>query len=145
MGCDQPQETIQIAKPLELPAAPCSFYYHKVLKKNIYTKVEIEAEYGEGTAAYQRFLNKNLRYPNVDNVDPNEWQTRVDMEFIVDTDGLIKYPGIHNKIDTSAFTPFEKEAVRVLKLMSKWAPALCQGKPVASLVNKPIIVHLESE
>jgi|GEM_PF-741208 len=146
LSCDQTGTLGFTGKSLEEPISPCEFYYNKSLKKNIYTKVEIEAEYVGGSPAYQRFLNKNLRYPNVDTVDdPNDWQTSVYMEFIVDTDGQIKYPGIKNKGDSASFTPFEKEAVRVLKLMPKWTPAICEGKPVASVVKKPIIVNLEQE
>lgn len=146
LSCDQTGTAAITGKSLEEPAHPCEFYHDKLLKRNIYTKVEIEAEYAGGSAAYQRFLYKNLRYPNVDSVgDPNDWQTSVRMEFIVDTDGQIKYPGIQNKGDSATFTPFEKEAVRVLKLMSKWTPALCQGRSVASVVKKQIVVHLEEE
>lgn len=145
LSCDQTGITAITDNPLEASAPDCDHYYDQSLKKNIYTKVEIEADYAGGPAAYQRFLNKHLRYPNVDNDDPNSWQTSVRLEFIVDTDGQIKKPGIQNKSGSASFTPFEKEAVRVLKLMPKWTPAICQGKSVASLVKKPIVVHLEQE
>ena len=49
--------------------SPCSFYYSKELKKNVYTQVEIEPDFPGGAAGYQRFLNKNLKFPQDINVD----------------------------------------------------------------------------
>lgn len=139
LSCDQTGTTAITGRVLKEPAPGCTFYYDKMLKKNVYTKVEIEAHYGGGPAAYQRFLNKNLQIPQ-EQIDNDDLQSHVSMKFIVDTNGQIINPGIKDKSDTTNFTPLEKEAVRILRLMPKWEPAICQGKKVTSEVRLPMII-----
>jgi protein TonB len=124
--------------------APCKSYYNSTLKKQVYTQVEIEPEYGGGTAAYQRFLNKNMQYPQ-EGIDEHNPQDRIEMKFIVDTDGSIIQPRINDKTDTTDFTPFEKEMVRVLKLTGKWQPGICQGKKVAAEKKASMVVCFSTE
>src|ERR1700712_2307920 len=50
-----------------------------------FTKVEIESTYPGGMAAWQRYLQKNLRYP--DEAVNNEIQGAVVVKFIVDKEG----------------------------------------------------------
>src|SRR4051812_6127762 len=52
-----------------------------------FTKVEIESEYPGGAAAWQRYLNRNLRYPQ-EAID-NEVQGPVVVQFIVDKEGNV--------------------------------------------------------
>jgi len=52
-----------------------------------FTKVEIESEYPGGASAWQRYLNKSLRYPQ-DAID-NEIQGTVVVQFIVDKAGVV--------------------------------------------------------
>lgn len=120
---DQSWEGTNAENRLEVP---CKSYYNSSLKKNIYTEVEIEPAFAGGAVAYVRFLNKNMRYPQ-QQLDEDNLQSSVIMSFIVDTDGQIITPRIDKKSDTADYTPFEKEVVRILKLMPKWEPAICQG------------------
>ncbi len=50
-------------------------------------KVEIESEYPGGLAAWQRFLKKNLNYPQI--AIDNEVQGAVVVQFIVDREGNV--------------------------------------------------------
>ncbi len=50
-------------------------------------KVEIESEYPGGMTAWQRFLNRNLRYPQ-EAVDQNV-EGFVTVQFIVDKEGNV--------------------------------------------------------
>ena len=103
-----------------------------------FTKVEIESEYPGGTAAWQRYLNKTLRYPQ-DAID-NEIQGTVVIQFIVDKEG--------NVSDVEAISGPEElrgEAVRVIRKSGKWTPAVQNGRQVKSYKKQPIVFRLETE
>jgi TonB family protein len=104
----------------------------------VFTKVEIEAEYPGGAAAWQRFLNKNLRYPQED-ID-NEESGSVLVQFVVDEKGNVSDVEV-----LKGSKAFGAEAVRVIKKSGKWTPAVQGGRQVRSLKIQPIIVHLETE
>jgi protein TonB len=103
-----------------------------------FTKVEIESEYPGGAAAWQRYLNRNLRYPQ-EAID-NEVQGAVVVQFIVDREG--------NVSDVEAISgpqELRAEAVRVIKKSGKWTPAVQNGRQVKSYKKQPIVFRLESE
>jgi hypothetical protein len=122
----------------------CPHYYSQSLKKKVYTTVKIEPEFSEGEAAFYRFLNRNLRYPQ-EQIDLGTLQSAAWMKFIVDTDGQILNPTVNDKSNPISMTPFEKEVFRVIKLMPKWAPGKCQGKTVAVELKRPMMVCLTEE
>lgn len=105
-----------------------------------FTKVEVESSFPGGTPAWQRFLNKNLRYP--DDAINNEIQGRVMVRFIVDKDG--------NVSDVEAVGGPEQgglreEAVRVIKKSGKWTPALQNGKYVKSYKQQPVTFEMPKD
>lgn len=103
-----------------------------------FTKVEIESEYPGGTAAWQRYLNKTLRYPQ-EAID-NEVQGTVVIQFIVDKEGQVS--------DVEAISgpnELRDEAVRVIKKSGKWEPAVQNGRKVKSYKKQPIVFRLETE
>ena len=103
-----------------------------------FTKVEIESEYPGGAAAWQRYLNKNLHYPQ-EAID-NEIQGTVVVQFIVDKEG--------NVSDVEAISgpnELRDEAVRVIKKSGKWTPAVQNGRQVKSYKKQPIVFKLETE
>ena len=103
-----------------------------------FTKVEIESEYPGGAAAWQRYLNRNLRYPQ-EAID-NEVQGAVVVQFIVDKEG--------NVSDVEAISgpqELRAEAVRVIKKSGKWTPAVQNGRQVKSYKKQPIVFRLETE
>jgi hypothetical protein len=120
-----------------------AYYYDKNLKTKIYTSVEVEPDFPGGAPAYQRFLNKNLRYPQ-DQIDLNDLQSTAIMKFIVTTDGKIRNITI-NSNDSTQMTPFEKEVFRIIKLMPLWTPGICKGKAVTATVKRTLMIHLEAE
>lgn len=98
-----------------------------------WTKVEIPSEYPGGIAAWQRFLNRNLR-------PSDEAQGTVVVEFIVDKEG--------NVSDVQAVSGPEElraESVRVIRKSGKWTPAIQNGHQVKSVKRQPIIYRLESQ
>jgi periplasmic protein TonB len=103
-----------------------------------FTKVEIESEYPGGASAWQRYLNKNLRYPQ-DAID-NEIQGTVVVQFIVDKAGAVS--------DVEAISgpkELRDEAVRVIKKSGTWTPAVQNGRQVKSYKKQPIVFRLETE
>ena len=103
-----------------------------------FTKVEIESEYPGGASAWQRYLNKNLRYPQ-DAID-NEIQGTIVVQFIVDKAGTVS--------DVEAISgpnELRAEAVRVIKKSGTWTPAVQNGRQVKSYKKQPITFRLESE
>jgi hypothetical protein len=135
-------------QPEKVPG--CSYTYNKELKKNVYTQVEIEAEYPGGAAAFLRFINRNMRTSDeliATMVEDNISVSSVKMNFIVDLDGNLLNIAVDGKTDTSHMNGIEKEVFRLEKLMGKWKPGVCEGRSVISEVNRPMLgcIRLEME
>jgi periplasmic protein TonB len=104
----------------------------------IFTKVEIESEYPGGMSAWQRFLNRNLRYPQ-DAIDQGV-EGFVTVQFIVDKEG-----NVSNVEAVSGPAELRAEAIRVIKKSGKWTPAIQNGNPVKSYKKQPIGFRLNVE
>jgi protein TonB len=105
-----------------------------------FTKVEIESDFPGGTAAWLRYLNKNLRYP--DDAVNNEIQGTVVVQFIVDKEGNVSDVQAIAGPDNGGL---REEAVRVIKKSGKWTPAIQNGRQVKSYKKQPIVFRLESQ
>ena len=104
----------------------------------VFTKVEIESEFPGGAAAWLRYLNKNLRYP--DDAVNNEIQGAVVVQFIVDRDGTVSNVEV---LSGPANGGLREEAIRVIKKSGKWTPAIQNGHQVKSYKKQPIVFKLE--
>lgn len=106
----------------------------------IFTKVEIDAQYPGGTPAWARFLNKHLanNYPP-DAVDKGI-EGRVEIRFIVDTLG-----NVSNVEAVSGPKELWDAAIKVIKKSGKWEPAIQNGKHVKAYKRQPIIFKLDQE
>jgi protein TonB len=105
-----------------------------------FTKVEIESDYPGGASAWQRYLNKNFKYPQ--EAQDNGVQGIVVVQFIVDKEG--------NVSDVEALSGptdggLREEAVRVIKKSGKWTPAVQNGRQVKSYKKQPIVFKLEEQ
>jgi protein TonB len=105
-----------------------------------FTKVEIESEFPGGAAAWLRYLNKNLRYP--DDAVNNEIQGTVIVQFIVDKEGNVSDVTPISGPDNGGL---REEAVRVIKKSGKWTPAVQNGRQVKSYKKQPIVFKLEAQ
>ena len=105
-----------------------------------FTKVEIESEFPGGAAAWLRYLNKNLRYP--DDAVNNEIQGTVIVQFIVDKEGNVSDVTPISGPDNGGL---REEAVRVIKRSGKWTPAVQNGRQVKSYKKQPIVFKLEAQ
>jgi protein TonB len=77
-----------------------------------------------GEAAWTKFLNRNLRYPEQAQADGVSG--RVFMSFIVEKDGTLS----NIKVERGAGNGFDEEATRVLKMAKAWKPGMQNGQPV---------------
>jgi TonB family protein len=93
-------------------------------------------EFIGGEDALIRFLNQKVKYPNYEILQ--ELEGTVIVEFLVDKDGSIS----HAKVIKSATPGFDKEALRVVKMMPRWKPGIQGGEPVKVLFNVPITFEL---
>ena len=104
----------------------------------VWRNVEIEAEYPGGAAAWQRFLNRNLHYPEED--FDSETPGSALVQFVVDKEG-----NVSNVEAIKGSKALCAELVRVIKKSGKWTPAVQDGRQVRSLKMQPLMVRLERE
>jgi periplasmic protein TonB len=102
-----------------------------------FMKVEIESEYPGGLSAWQRYLNKNFRYP--DEALNNGIQGVVTVQFVVDKGG--------NVSDVQAISGpnqggLRDEAIRVIRKSGSWIPAIQNGQKVKSYKKQPVVFKL---
>ena len=100
-----------------------------------FTKVEIPSMYPGGSPAWQRFLNRNLRFDPVDGI-----QGTVVVQFIVDKEG--------NVSEVQAISGPEElraESVRVIRKSGKWTPAVQNGHQVKSVQKQPIVFRIDDQ
>jgi outer membrane biosynthesis protein TonB len=86
----------------------------------VWRKVDIEAEYPGGAAAWQRYLNRNLRYPQ-EMIDNEDYGSAV-VQFIVDEEG-----NVSNVEAVSGPKALCTEMIRVIKASGRWTPAVQMG------------------
>lgn len=104
----------------------------------ILVSVQIESEYPGGMSAWQRFLNRNLRYPQ-GAIDQGV-EGFVTVQFIVDKEG-----NVSNVEAVSGPAELRAEAERVIKKSGKWTPAIQNGRQVKSYKKQPIGFRLNVE
>ena len=99
--------------------------------------VETLPEFPDGELALQEWLKKNLKYPK--DAEKNEIQGRVIVSFTVDKDGKIHFAQVTQKIHPA----LDKEALRLVKSMSKWKPATKRGKVIRAQHSLSISFRLD--
>jgi protein TonB len=105
-----------------------------------FTSVQIESTYPGDMPAWQRYLNKNFRYP--EDAQSNEIQGTVMVKFIVDKEGNVSDVEAISGPETGGL---REEAVRVIKKSGKWNPAIQNGRQVKSYKSQPIIFRIEGQ
>ncbi len=103
------------------------------LKEQIVDFPDLEAAFLGGYDSLKIWLKNNLVYPKNQNV-----QGKVFVSFVVLKDGSVA----DVKIEKGLHPDFDKEAIRLIKAMPKWKPAIWNGLDVASRVSLPIIFKI---
>ena len=108
---------------------------------NIFSKVEVEADFKGGNDAWIKFLKKNLNGDiPVDNGAPTGRYT-VLVKFVVSKDGSVS----NIKALTKNGYGTEEEVVRIIEKSGQWTPAIQNGKPVNAYRRQPITFLVQEE
>jgi protein TonB len=94
--------------------------------------VDVEPEPYGGAAAWAKFLQKNLRYPN--EAMQREASGKVWLSFIVEKNGHIS----SIVVERGAGYGMDEEALRVLKMAPPWKPGMQHGNPVRVKYTLPL-------
>lgn len=100
---------------------------------------EDEPEFPGGMEALYKFIQDNVRYPQL--ALENGIEGKVYVTFVVETDGSITNPRLLRDIGGGC----GQEAIRVVKMMPKWTPGKQQGKTVRVQFNLPVTFTLSQE
>jgi protein TonB len=85
-----------------------------------------------------KFLQKNIRYPNL--ARENGLEGKVIVKFYVDTDGTVREPVV---LKDGVGGGCGDEAMRVVKSMPKWTPGSQRGKTVKVYYTLPVTFKLQ--
>ncbi len=98
----------------------------------IFQVVEQDPEYPGGVDALYKFIQQNLKYPQL--AKENNITGRVFVTFVVEKDGSVSNVKAARDIGGGCGA----EAVRVIKSMPKWTPGKQRGKAVRAAYTLPV-------
>ena len=107
----------------------------------VFTKVENEAQFPGGTAAWVRYLQKNLNANTPVDNGARSGTYQVIVKFIVSKDGSIS----EVQPETKHGYGMEEEAIKIIKRGPKWTPALQNGRNVNAYRRQPITFVVEEQ
>jgi TonB family protein len=110
---------------------------HKEFPENGFLEEDkTEPRFPGGALGWQRFLNKNLRYPQKA-IDGNI-QGTVIISFMVSEEGKLSDFKIEQSVDPS----LDEETMRVLKKSGDWLPAEGDGKKIPMRRMQPMVFRI---
>jgi protein TonB len=109
----------------------------EVVEMEIFTVVESMPGYPGGDAARMKFLQENIKYPQM--ARESGIQGTVYVTFVVETDGSVTDVRVLRGIGGGC----DEEAIRVINLMPNWNAGKQRGKPVRVQFNMPIKFTLQ--
>lgn len=130
------------AAPPKIPEIVAPFNQHDTKKypaskdDSVYNDVDINASFPGGDEPCMKWIEDNIRYPK--NCIAEGVHGRVIVSFVVAKNGEIS----KIKVVRSPDDRLSKEAIRLVKSMPKWYPAILEGKRVNSLYNMPVMFRL---
>lgn len=104
-----------------------------------FEKVDIEASFPGGDAAWRKFLEKNLRADVASENGAPAGIYNVIIQFIVDKDGSLSGA----KALTNWGYGMEKEVLRLLTISPQWSPAIQNGRAVKAYRRQPVTFMIE--
>lgn len=96
-------------------------------------------EYPGGMNELYKFVQSNLRYPEFEK--ENGIQGTVYVQFVVTKEGIVKSPKILKTVSGSY--NFDKEVLRIVRMMPKWIPGENGGKKVSVYFTMPFKFRLD--
>ncbi|HTQ64342.1 MAG TPA: TonB family protein [Puia sp.] len=116
-----------------------SFYNEDGTANHDITVFFRDASYPGGATAWHDYLVSQLRYPN--SAVKNNIEGRVLVEFTIEKSGDITDISVVQSVEES----LDKEALRVIKKMPKWEPAIVGGIVDKQTVRQPVVFALRSK
>ena len=110
-----------------------------VKEEEIFVAVEQQPEFPGGTAALMKWLESNVRYPQM--ALENGISGRVIVKFVVEKDGSVSGVTLVRGVDKD----LDREAIRVVKSMPKWQPGKNNGQAVRCYFNLPVNFKLAEQ
>ena len=108
--------------------------------EKVFQVVEVQPEFPGGQQEMMKYLQSNLKYPEAAKAAGTEGKAFV--QFVVKADGSISDVQIMRSTGNESL---DAEALRVVKAMPKWRPAMNKGKAVNVKFVLPIVYKLPKE
>lgn len=89
-----------------------------------------------GWTALMQWLTRNLHYPAI--AQQQKIQGKVVVSFIINKDGSVADVKLEKSVDVS----LDREALRVVRMMPKWQPAIMHDKPCRCMFVIPVVFSL---
>jgi len=109
----------------------------EVVEDKIFTFVEQQPSFPGGESELNKFIKKNLKYPPA--ALRNGLEGLVVVQFVVNREGEISDVQVVKKLGGGT----DEEAMRVVKMMPKFAPAKQNGRPVSFRYTLPVRFGLQ--
>lgn len=106
-------------------------------KEEVFLVVEEMPEFPGGTAAMQKFIASNIKYPR--QASQLGLEGRVVVSFVINKDGNVDNVEILKGIGGGC----DEEAIRVIKSLPSWKPGKQNGRPVSVKFTVPIKFTLQ--
>ncbi len=102
-----------------------------------FVSVEQMPQFPGGNAELMKFIDSNLKYPQLAVKD--SIQGRVILRFVVGKDGSLTNIRVQKGLESSC----DNEAIRVVKLMPKWIPGKQNGQNLPVYFTLPVVFRLQ--
>lgn len=132
-----------VAKPSDIDGNTGIIEVKKEVEPEIWTKVEVDAEFPGGIKKWLQFLERNCNGQIASDNGAPAGEYRVLLKFVVDESGTVS--------DVQALTNhgygMEQEAIRVLQKAAKmkWTPAFQNNRHVKAWRTQPITFQVQAE
>lgn len=117
--------------------APAVVEEEEESENTIFTVVEKMPQFPGGDPALLKYISTQIKYPII--AQENGIQGRVVVSFVVNKDGSVVDAEVVRGVDPS----LDKEALRVIGTLPKWAPGEQRGKPVRVKYTVPVQFRLQ--
>jgi TonB family protein len=118
---------------------PPAIAQESVVEEQVFVFAEVMPEFPGGEAAFQEYLRKNLKYPQIER-DAGKDGT-VYITFTVKVDGKIADVKVAKPVPGAP--GFSKEAIRLFTEMPNWIPGKMNGRPINITMTKPVRFKLD--
>ena len=134
-GVENSAQVVEVDSICEIAQVPTNDNPDK-----IHQVVEVQPEFPGGMKEMMKFIQYNLKYPESAKAAGTEGKAFV--QFVVKADGSISDVQIMRSTGNESL---DAEALRVVKAMPKWRPAMNKGKAVNVKFVLPIVYKLPKE